>query len=1208
MRKVLKSYLKSFIKAWVETFGTIIFVLTLTAVVVGMVATPLQLTSKNRGIENETNHWDNYVTPKTSYFNDNFLFSYFYEGKSYNRPNGDSIIANPLGEGKILFSTAVMNYLKPIVDQEKEGNHGELGKEIRNIFATYQKGGAALFNEISGQEIFSAEFQEILSENYYNDINYFIVENVLTNQNEKIDISYELSFFLTKQDVGNNSFELDLRQADNTKEQLINGTPINQLIISKGRTIETNSMSEIVLTEKYAKTNNIKIGDKISLPGINSTTLPKELTVVGFGTKFDTLTPSSNYSMLTSDPDNYSYGFVSYEFLDQLRSETWKSDRNNTLKFDTIIRTKNIIPGLNVINLFAVDLMNSNSIYREGENFITAQYDYPTINALSNIRIQVIIFLVLAVVVLVLAFIFINFVIKKEINNTRVQLGIFKAFGYKNSELSWIFATKMLITIFIGVFAGYLISIPLQNYVSGQFSGSVTYAFSSVYFSLWFATIIFVVIPLLFTLISYLLTLSYLNESALKLITNASKPPTKSTFKTVMKWVFFPVGITSLVLTKTAQSLSYHNRGFTWRLQQSFTARGKGKFVMVILIFSFSALLFTLQLGAKAVMGSAISQGYEMVQDGVDHRFSWKKLPEIDYKDGKVSIINSDWRERNSQNIGYTGDIQTSLKSHSSNFRENFAHVLDLLIEDSISNPAWIFNLQKVYSKTDLTNPELINLQNLNNLDDFATTDASKTAMGATFQNAEQEYNNYYLKDISRTLCLMTEAAPIVNSRIPQKASGNCNDLSILEANSAMNSDDNTKVDFFQGVSPDVRAMLSMALTAEPDANAVVTPNQIYIDSQKELLQYKTDVLVNDLNSQKFDLELDYFDDNLGRTQNIYKFSGVSDSQFNELKTANSDPTVINSIVSYRIAKLLNLSVGSEFKVRTNTTTKQELTIRVSGINRSNAFGTLIIASYENYFNAFKTSDENDNEVINDLKTNKIVYGNSIWSKQPLFNGAIDIDNIGQSIANLKFAKNNVAISVGKDTPIFGTIFQEILNGIGEQTFASGPERFDVLTNGSLLASTELSSSIPLNLMTATLDTILARSTVLMTIFILLVAFLLTIILVVIMNIVVDEAAVIILTMRALGYKPGEINWVVMGNYLIWTLIGFLIAYVLSVIVWTGILEFVWQSFGILIPFPSDWQTPVISFSILAAIMVVGWITAMLKISNRPLTNITAYS
>jgi putative ABC transport system permease protein len=62
--------------------------------------------------------------------------------------------------------------------------------------------------------------------------------------------------------------------------------------------------------------------------------------------------------------------------------------------------------------------------------------EYATIKGLENIKIQVIIYIVLGIIVLVLAFIFINFIIKKELNQSRVQIGIFKAMGYTHRELS----------------------------------------------------------------------------------------------------------------------------------------------------------------------------------------------------------------------------------------------------------------------------------------------------------------------------------------------------------------------------------------------------------------------------------------------------------------------------------------------------------------------------------------------------------------------------------------------------------------------------------------------------------------------------------------------------------------------------------------------------------------------------------------------------
>ncbi|MBY7704435.1 hypothetical protein JIY74_29835 [Vibrio harveyi] len=67
-----------------------------------------------------------------------------------------------------------------------------------------------------------------------------------------------------------------------------------------------------------------------------------------------------------------------------------------------------------------------------------------------------------------------------------------------------------------------------------------------------------------------------------------------------------------------------------------------------------------------------------------------------------------------------------------------------------------------------------------------------------------------------------------------------------------------------------------------------------------------------------------------------------------------------------------------------------------------------------------------------------------------------------------------------------------------------------------------------------------------MAIFIVLTTFLLVIILVVIMNIVVGESKKTILVLRAIGYKDFEVNWIVMGSYVIGAIISFILAYSLS--------------------------------------------------------------
>ncbi|QGS51473.1 hypothetical protein [Spiroplasma tabanidicola] len=55
MSKIFKKYRKLFIKTWVETIGTILFLVIFTMIVFGILATPLQLTLKASYLLKNTN-------------------------------------------------------------------------------------------------------------------------------------------------------------------------------------------------------------------------------------------------------------------------------------------------------------------------------------------------------------------------------------------------------------------------------------------------------------------------------------------------------------------------------------------------------------------------------------------------------------------------------------------------------------------------------------------------------------------------------------------------------------------------------------------------------------------------------------------------------------------------------------------------------------------------------------------------------------------------------------------------------------------------------------------------------------------------------------------------------------------------------------------------------------------------------------------------
>ncbi|WP_026389554.1 hypothetical protein [[Acholeplasma] multilocale] len=85
MRQIIKSYLKTFAKNWVSTIGTLLFIVMLATIVIGMLATPLQLQSKIRHAEKNNTAYNSQIdlTEKPGY-DSNFTYQYFYLSNDFN--------------------------------------------------------------------------------------------------------------------------------------------------------------------------------------------------------------------------------------------------------------------------------------------------------------------------------------------------------------------------------------------------------------------------------------------------------------------------------------------------------------------------------------------------------------------------------------------------------------------------------------------------------------------------------------------------------------------------------------------------------------------------------------------------------------------------------------------------------------------------------------------------------------------------------------------------------------------------------------------------------------------------------------------------------------------------------------------------------------------------------------------------------------------
>ncbi|WHQ37136.1 ABC transporter permease [Spiroplasma sp. SV19] len=666
MKKVLKSYIRTYLKQWVESLGLILFVTILSLAVIGILASPLQLSGKNKSINQEANTWNYSLISSPSKFENEFTYNYFVaESTAYN-------LAPIKGPNQLgILSQVGYDALKnkdndPIGNVENQLAWGEDLKNILNNYFWWTEtptnlsyGGKTLL----ASEVFNDIFKDTVK-NYYNDASYYVNSKIIETFQNQLALSVDLEFYYE-------SYATPTAIAPDGYYYITSGTKkinptlgkwIDNLVMLKGD--NKTQDNKIVVTDKFAKDNNYHLNDKINFYVLG--TLVPELNnpvISGFGTKVDTLSQADYFSMM-GDPIKYAAVFVNDNTLNKMYQNVWLN-QNKPKSFNFGINQKiNFLNNSSFVtlrNAFAQKNNFDKSVYLASSGVLTAYDSLGPVSKISSMKVTTTIYTILGIGMIILAFIFISFVMKKEMNKTRKQLGIFKALGYRTSELVWIFTIKTLLTIMGGLILGYLLSIPLQIYMYGQFETLVTISYDKVYAGWGFMTIIFVIVPIFFTIASYITTFLYIKEPILSLVNNVAKG-----HKTVR------AGIIS-------RSLSKRGKAFTWRLQLAFTSRNKGKFALTIILFFFSSLLLILMLGATDVAKSITGGMFNMLNSKLDHTLTFNNFPRINgngQKNGQLVISDQEYQQYDFKFKTYhnVSDI-TKTNQTAANFHEAFTKI-----------------------------------------------------------------------------------------------------------------------------------------------------------------------------------------------------------------------------------------------------------------------------------------------------------------------------------------------------------------------------------------------------------------------------------------------------------------------------------------------------------------------------------------------------
>ncbi|QEH62174.1 ABC transporter permease [Spiroplasma chinense] len=1266
MTNIFKSYIKLFIKSWIETLGTVLFLAIFTMVIMGMLATPLQLTLKAASIEGKTNTWDrqmqfNSVVSEESIekiwnekdieINYEGAENFVIETKGWLQEEAkQNIIASAQYQAELELNNSGTDQGEDI--KEELIKSYEL-KTLSSILATSRRGGIdahySFPMEGDNKEVkYSDIFSQSLIEDFvkYNAGGSFVsyISNRLleqVEQNEK-DFRYNVFQRLVSrfQDVSNSTEVKVQIESLNAVQKSSNDANLNNLIVEKGQnkidpyTINT-TVYDAYVNDLFLKSRNLKIGNTLTI-AVSGARI--QFRIVGEAIKYSTLTPSN--SGIFESNKNYAQIFVDSSFFNQqifdINFKTdFKFDSNTYIIQDRMIKNSKYDMNDLFYNFFS----------RRTLPFKTMKH-HEQIAQLENLRIMTWIFGVIGGILFVLGFFFVLFVIKKEIRDTRRQLGVFKSLGYTTRELTWVFAVKTMIVMTISIAIGYALSIPFQiKAATKTYANIVIFDYQSIYSNPIFLTLLIIGVPLLFSAISYMTIFRYMNESALDLL---SKGPKQKTFKHLNKiiYVIFPPALIFAGINYAL--LSYfrkRNIAFTYRMQDAFVSHGKGKFFLIMGLIGLSSYLFTMQMRALPVINNMINGAFNYFSEDMNHYYHlqgtsniavWNKIT-LDERSYKKRIKWFDISEYGTvENFLQNSDDAKSfnkyleinkLMTKLSETRDDLAR-RELITQENSTYASMVFNALALFTPFENiddipTNINDLNMTTLQQLLKIIEPDSENT-MYAVKNDKTEEFNSIWLSDIAKYSCISSASSSFTNCSDPQEYQkyllGQVNIDSSNPNDGNNNNEEEGETGGTSALNTGLATFLAEIVIKDFSTDQFITSNSALFDKNTDLLTYN--VPAAEKNSSELDPESTYiisFDTTgkYGSPRNTYNFDGITNEQFDKLREELPGQE-IPGLVSARVQRLLNLKIGDVIPLNVGVEGRMSIDLKVVGINKNDNMMENFYLDYNNLFDKFgdkEKLDPNEN------------YFNAKYSTKPSIDGEFninDLENLGKNFKNRleTSAVQTSNILGGTEAkewlgPMLDVYWKEIVGSeqwenLGElleaflgdkkqqleNALKSVDKEFNYIMDGNVLGG----NIVVLPIIKSAINSMMEEMSRTMLMYIAIDVMLLIILLVVIMNIIISDAISIITIMRSLGYTDKKINWMVIGRYVTGSLFAFITAYGLSMITWAVIRLIVWNKLKVLLVIPVLPWIPIVSFISIAAIMFIGWVSAIIQIKKRALT------
>ncbi len=1155
MKYITKSYLKNYFKDVFLSIITFIYLLLFFLAIFVLSSNSVQEFAQDIQIEKYSDKWGSGFSQSYLNWNISFLKNNNSEDIINTNSSGYKLLNNLKdSKGNNLLNKNWANIVLKQSENDRNDNKGSLlekfqyylYKDANYLYLTKPK---QVKNNISYNinNFYSSSIKKIFNSNAnWKEFNWTLNSAILNNgANININnIGYDNSITIYNNTKNNNSIKnVNIAPLNDFRNNM------NQVFLQTNKGHMPNNDNEILINEKYAKDNNLKIGSKIKIFDFNINDLNirkkisnnkksnlnkiinQEYTIVGYGMSRNASISRNPFIFMSQNQfNNFEKNIINglnnknVNFYSNLE---WKinNEENPNLDFNDDNNIKFFINNDDKTNI----LLNKNENYSNIiDNFLKNNYiknatevsefgiDYNNSNYYKSTTLtkeEIIINIIIAIFTLSLGFVFLNFIIKKDINAMKKQIGVFKSIGYKNKELSWIFSLRILLTFLITSLISFVASIPLQIYINKNSNLNTSILeIHSVNINIYFLLIMFLVIPILFTIMSFFTNLHTIKKPISDLLIGENKVKNIWILKPIKKiFIKFP---------------------FFTRIQISFTIQELFKWLLIVFIFTLSLTVLIVEKNSFNSLTDQVRK--KVLTNGI-----------------YTKNVNSDWI-----NEFYSNTINM----------ENNNYLETLYNSDFLENNIQIENFDDQTIKNEIKNSN----EYWNNI-----------------------ANNYDIVDL---LSSSISKHPYIYASTLEKISNLCNLFGI-------NLDElqkNINTNFINKNKYGKNTIIAL--------NKFLTGGKNYLN---DLYLYLTSSIF-EKNLGSSTLKIRGIPENFnGESFNkFFTTNGISQSEINEIyKIPEKNGKPINNeipiIISYRMQKLSNLHIGSIIdndktqkwnSITLNTGTNEginNIKLKVVGIMKDNTINDNCFTGYGNLAKFFKTNDGKSyvNENAINSKTKKLIISkqpkyyyslfNEVTSTKNLFPNAKTLTDIWKSNGwNIPFITiyNSSSNDLNKNYNIMNMLLKDSWNFDG--IFTSRSDSFIPQKAGTLNSEEKIiSGSIQ------TITTIVLSSMIF-------------ILLIICVSTIIDENKKVILTFKILGYGNGKINWLTVGNYFIGIILSLFFSYFLSGIVLHLISNYLFNSKKIILNFKNNIYSTISIIIPALLIIFISWILCLKRIKK----------